>query len=170
MGLNFDAPAYIGGVILVSYVISKYDLKKTFKWGLIIALIFTILGRYLFLFHLDIIRKEMYNSDKIVHRFATFAKPGDKFYGDHLAIASYLKYYLPGHPDTDVATHSRYSQYDMWRKKGFLQNGLVLTRNHRRYAELKKLYKKVTLIDTNVVIPKRRVFYTYRVADPINNN
>ena len=167
MGLNFDAPAYIAGVILVSIVISKYDLKKTFKVGLIIALIFTILGRYLFLFHLDIIRTEMYNSDKIVHRFATFAKPGDKFYGDHLATASYLKYYLPNHPDTDVATHSRYSQFDMWRKKDFLQDGLVLMRNHRKDAQLKKLYKNVDLIDTYVVVPKRRTFYTYRVSEPL---
>jgi 4-amino-4-deoxy-L-arabinose transferase-like glycosyltransferase len=170
MGLNFDAPAYIGGVIIVAYVISKYDLKKTFKWGLIIALIFTILGRYLFMFHLDIIRTEMYDSDKIMHRVATFAKPGDKFYGDHLATAAYLKYYLPGHPDTDVATHSRYSQFDMWRKKGFLQDGLVVMRNHPKEAELKTLYKNVKLIDKNVVVPNRRVYYTYRVSDPINNN
>ncbi len=167
MELNFDAPAYIGGVILVAYVISKYNLKKTFKVGLIIALIFTIIGRYMFLFHLDIIRTEMYKSDAIIHRVETFARPGDHFYGDHLSIAAYLKYYLPGHPDTDVATHSRYSQYDMWRKKDFLKDGLVLTRNHKRGAELKKLYKHVKLIDTNVVVPKRRVFYLYRVADPI---
>ena len=170
MGLNFDAPAYIAGTILVAYVVREYNLKKLFKIGLIIALIFTILGRYLFLFHLDIIRKEMYKSDEIFHRVATFAKPGDHFYGDHLAIAAYLKYYLPGHPDTDVATHSRYSQYDMWRKKDFLHDGLVVMRNHRKDAQLKKLYKHVKLIDTNVVIPKRRVFYTYRVSEPFTKN
>ena len=167
MELNFDAPAYIGGVILVAYVISKYNLKKTFKVGLIIALIFTIIGRYMFLFHLDIIRTEMYKSDAIIHRVETFARPGDHFYGDHLSIAAYLKYYLPGHPDTDVATPSRYSQYDMWRKKDFLKDGLVLTRNHKRGATLRKLYKHVKLIDTNIVVPKRRIFYLYRVSDPI---
>jgi len=167
MELNFDAPAYIGGVILVAYVMTRRDMKKLFKIGLGIALFFTILGRYLFLFHLDIIRTEMYKSDEIVKRVATFAQPGDKFYGDHLAVAAYLKYYLPGHPDTDVATHSRYSQYDMWRKKDFLKDGLVVTRNHKKDKELKKLYKNVELIDTNVVVPKRRVFYTYRVSEPI---
>lgn len=167
MGLNFDAPAYIGGTILVAYVVSQYNLKKLFKIGLIVALIFTILGRYLFLFHLDIVRTEMYKSDAIFKRVASFAKPGDHFYGDHLSTAAYLKYYLPGHPDTDVATHSRYSQYDMWRKKDFLHDGLVVVRKHRKDAELQKLYKHVELIDTNVVVPKRRVFYTYRVSDPI---
>ncbi|WP_297442555.1 glycosyltransferase family 39 protein [Sulfurimonas sp.] len=167
MGLNFDAPAYIGGVIIVAIVISRYKLTKLFKWGLLIALFFSLLGRYLLLFHLDIIRKEMYNSDKVIQRVASFAKPHDKFYGDHLALAAYLKYYLPKHPDTDVATHSRYSQYDMWRKADFLQDGLVLMRNHRKDAELQKLYKNVKLIDTNVVIPKKRVFYLYRVSDPI---
>jgi len=169
MGLNFDAPAYIGGVILVAFVISQYGMTKLFKIGLGVALFFTILGRYLFLFHLDIIRTEMYKSDEIVKRVVTFAQPGDKFYGDHLAVAAYLKYYLPGHPDTDVATHSRYSQYDMWRKKGFLKDGLVVMRNRRKDNELKKLYKNVELIDTNVVVPKRRVFYTYRVSEPIQS-
>lgn len=170
MELNFDAPAYIAGVIIVAYVISKYNLKRTFKWGLIIAITFTLLGRYLFLFHLDLIRKEMYNSDKVVHRFETFAKPGDKFYGAYLGTAAYLKYYLPGHPDTDVVIPSRYSQYDMWRKKGFLHNGLVLSRNNKIDKQLKKLYKNVKLVDTNVVIPNKRIFYTYRVSDPVNNN
>jgi len=167
MGLNFDAPAYIGGAILVAYVVSQYNLKKLFKIGLIIALIFTILGRYLFLFHLDIIRDEMYKSDDVIHKVATLSRPGDHFYGTHLSTAAYLKYYLPGHPDTDVATDSRYSQYDMWRKKDFLKDGLVLSGYRKKDAELKRLYKHVKLIDTEVIIPKRRVFYIYRVSDPI---
>ena len=167
MELNFDAPAYIGGTIIVAYVVNQYNLKKLFKIGLVIALIFTILGRYMLLFHLDIARDEMYKSDEIIHKVATLSRPGDHFYGAHLTTAAYLKYYLPGHPDTDVATHSRYSQYDMWRKKDFLKDGLVLAGYHKRDAELKRLYKNVKLIDTEVIIPKRRVFYIYRVSNPI---
>jgi len=166
MGLNYAAPAYIGGVILVAYVISKYELKKTFTIGLIVALIFTLLGRIIFLFFLDKVQERMYASDKIIERFASHIKEGDRLYGGHLSTAAYIKYYVPGHPETDVAIDERYSQYDMWRDpKTWHQNGLVLTRNNRRDGELKKYYKNVELIDTYIVIPNERVFYTYRVSN-----
>jgi len=55
----------------------------------------------------------------------------------------------------------------MWRKKDFLKDGLVVSRDRKKDAELKRLYKNVKLIDTEVVIPKRRVFYIYRVSEPI---
>jgi 4-amino-4-deoxy-L-arabinose transferase-like glycosyltransferase len=167
MGLNYSAPAYIGGVILVAYIISKYELKKTFKIGLIIALIFTLLGRIAFFFYLDRVQERMYASDKIVERFATHIKDGDKLYGGHLSTAAYIKYYVKGHPETDVAIDERYSQYDMWRVPAtWHQDGLVLTRNDRRDNELLKYYANVELIDTYVVIPNVRVFYTYRVSNP----
>ena len=167
MGVNFAAPAYIGGVIILSYILSKYELKKSFKAGLIVALFFTIVARYLMLFHLDIIREEMYNPQAPIAKFATHLKKGDKIYGDHLTTAAYLTYYLPNYPDADLAIDSRYSQYDMWRKDDYLQDGLVLTRYRKRDAELKKNFKNVELIDTYVVIPDKRVFYTYRVTEPI---
>lgn len=169
MALNYAAPAYVGGVIFVAYIISKYELKKAFKIGLIIAIIFTILGRVGLLFFLDIFQDRMYASDKVVKRFSTFIKKGDKLYGAHLSTAAYIKYYLPNHPDTDVAIDSRYSQYDMWRKDTYLQNGLVLCRDEKRDKLLRKNFKDVKLIDTYVVIPNKRVFYTYRVSDPIKN-
>jgi len=165
MGVNFAAPAYIGGVIVVAYAISKYELKKTFKFGLIIALFFSIVGRFMFMFHLDIIREEMYKGKEVIERFSSFIKDGDKIYGDHLSTAAHLKYYLPNHPQTDIAISSRFSQYDMWRKDGYLQDGLVLSRYRKRDKELNKLYNNVQLIDTFVVIPDVRTFYTYRVSD-----
>lgn len=166
MALNYPAPAYIGGVIFVSYIISKYQLNKLFKIGLIIALIFTIIGRIGLLFFLDVFQDRMYASDKIVQRFSKFIKEGDKLYGAHLTTAAYIKYYLPNHPNTDVAIDSRYSQYDMWRRKDYLQDGLVLCRDEKRDKLLKKNFKNVKLIDTYVVIPNKRVFYTYRVSEP----
>lgn len=167
MGVNFAAPAYIGGVIILAYIFSKYELKKSFKVGLFVALFFTIVARYMMLFHLDIIREEMYNPQAPIAKFATHIKPTDKIYADHLTTAAYLKYYLPNHPDTDLAISSRFSQYNMWRKDDYLQDGLVLTRYRKRDAELKRNFKNVELIDTYVVIPDKRIFYTYRVSKPI---
>jgi hypothetical protein len=166
MGLNYGAPAYVSGVIFVAYVISKYNLQKALKVGLLIALFFSLLGRVAFLFFLDKVQERMYASDAIVERFATHIREGDALYGDHLTIAAYINYYVPSHPTTDVGTDDRFSQYDMWRDaKEWHKDGLVLTRNTRRDENLKKYYKNVELIDTYEVIPNKRVFYTYRVSD-----
>ncbi|WP_457747757.1 ArnT family glycosyltransferase [Sulfurimonas sp.] len=167
MALNYGAPAYIGGVILVAYVISKYELKKTFKIGLLIAILLSVMARYMFLFHLDIIREEMYKSDKVIEKFLSYKKPTDKLYADHLTNAAYIEYYSPTHELADVVIPARFSQYDMWRKKDYLQNGIVLTRYRPREKELKKLYKNVKLLEHYIVIPKVRSFYIYRVWEPI---
>ncbi len=167
MGLNYTAPAYVGAAIFVSYIITKYDLQKQLKVGLIIAIIFSLTGRIAMLFYLDKVQERMYASDRIVERFSQHIQDGDKLYGAHLTTAAYIKYYLPDHPDTDVAIDSRYSHYDMVRdEKEWHKDGLVLCRNNKREAELKKYYKSVELIDTYVVIPRIRIFYTYRVSNP----
>ncbi len=112
------------------------------------------------------LQRFMYKSKEIVQRFYSHAKPGDKLYGAHLTTAAYIKFFVPSHPDTDVAIDSRYSYYDMVRdKENWHKDGLVLCRNDKREAELKKYYNNVELIDTYRVLPKR-VFYTYRVSNP----
>ncbi|MEA2071988.1 MAG: glycosyltransferase family 39 protein [Campylobacterota bacterium] len=165
MGLNYGAPAYVGGVIFVAYIISKYELNKTLKVGLAIAIVLSLIGRTAMLFFLDKVQERMYASDKIVERFATHIKEGDSLYGDHLTIAAYIKYYLPNHPDTDVAIDSRYSHYDMTREV-WHKDGLVLSRESNREEALRKYYENVKLIDTHELIPGVRVFRTYRVSNP----
>ncbi len=167
MELNYSAPAYIGGAILCAYIFEHNKLHKTFKIGLVIALLFTIIGRIAFVSHLEIIQDRMYGNKEAVKLLHTYAKDGDSFYGDHLTIAAYLKYYLPSHPETDLALDSRFSQYDMWRKEDFLQDGLVLTRDQEQ-KRLENLYSRVRLIDTLSVkkgFNGKKTFYIYRVAD-----
>ncbi len=167
MELNYAAPAYIGGAILTAYIFGHYKLVKTFKIGLAIALLLTIIGRFGFLFYLEIVQDRMYGNKEAVQLLQRYAKESDSFYGDHLTMAAYLTYYLEGHPDTDVLPASRFSQYDMWRKKGFLKDGLVLTRDPEQ-IRLKQLYKDVKLIDTLTVkrgLNKKKTLYIYRVTD-----
>jgi len=167
MAPSYSAPAYIGGAVMLAFIISKYELKKTFKIGLYIALFFTILVRTAMLTNLPDLQRFMYKTEDVVARFYTHAKEGDTFYGAHLTTAAYMKYYLPNHPDVDVGIDSRFSYYDMVRdEKNWHKDGLVLCRNDKRYNELKKYYKHVELIDTYRVL-KNRIFYTYRVSDPI---
>jgi 4-amino-4-deoxy-L-arabinose transferase-like glycosyltransferase len=167
MALNYSAPAYISGAILSAYIFEHYKLVKTFKVGLVIAIIFTVLGRIGLLFFLEIVQERMYGNKEAVQLLQTHVKKGDSFYGDHLTMAAYLKYYLKGHPDTDLALPSRFSQYDMWRSKEYLKDGLVLTRDPE-LNRLKTLYNKVKLVDTLRVkkgINKTKTLYIYRVAD-----
>jgi len=166
MAPSYSAPAYIGGAIILAYIFQKYEMKKTFKIGLGIALFFTITVRVLMITNLPDLQRFMYKTEDIVARFYTHAQPGDKFYGAHLTTAAYIKFYLPNHPDTDVAIDSRFSYYDMIRnKEEWHKDGLVLCRNSKREKELKKYYKNVELIDTYEVL-KNRIFYTYRVSNP----
>ncbi|QSZ41685.1 dolichyl-phosphate-mannose--protein mannosyltransferase [Sulfurimonas aquatica] len=170
MAPNYGAPAYIGGTVLLAIIFSKYELKKSFKVGLIIALFFTILVRIAMITHLDELQRFMYKTQEVVKQFSTHMREGDKIYGAHLTTAAYLKFYLPNHPDTDVGIPSRYSYYDMVRGDDYLQDGLVLCRNNKRDKLLKQNFKNVELIDTYVVIPDKRVFYTYRVSEPIKKS
>ncbi|MFT7002669.1 MAG: 4-amino-4-deoxy-L-arabinose transferase-like glycosyltransferase [Sulfurimonas sp.] len=166
MELNYTAPAYITGAILTAYIFEHYKLFKTFKVGLIIAIVLTIIGRIGFLFFLEVVQDRMYGNKEAVELVQTYAKEGDSFYGDHLTIAAYLKYYLKGHPDTDLALPSRFSQYDMWREKDYLKDGLVLTTDPE-LKRLDKLYNIVALIDTITVkkgIKKTKTYYIYRVS------
>jgi Dolichyl-phosphate-mannose-protein mannosyltransferase len=167
MAPSYSAPAYISGAILLAIIFHKYELHKTFKIGLSIAIIFTLLARYVLLMHLPEVQRFMYKTKEVIAQFETHAKEGDHFYGAHLTTTAYLKFFLPGHPETDLATDDRYSQYDMWRdEKEWHKDGLVLARNTKRDGLLKKYYKDVKLIDTYIVVPNKRVFYTYRVSNP----
>lgn len=167
MALNYTAPAYIGGAILTAYIFESYKLKKTFKAGLAIALLLTVVGRIGFMFYLEIVQDRMYGNKEAVQLLQTHVKDGDSFYGDHLTIAAYLKYYLRGHPDTDVALPTRFSQYDMWRQENFLKNGLVLTRDPEE-LRLKELYKDVKLVDSLTIkkgLKSKKTLYIYRVSN-----
>ena len=167
MGLNYAAPAYIGGAIFVSYIISNYNLSNLFKWGIIIALTLSLIGRYLMIFHLDKIQDRMYKSDKVVEWFYSHKHRGDALYGTHLTIASYITYYTPDHTDSQVIPKSRFSQYSLWKPFKLAQNAIILSLDNDLIPELKLLYSDVSLIDKYIVIPKKRIFYIYKVKNPL---
>ena len=167
MELNYTAPSYIAGAILTAYIFKVQELKKTFKVGLFIAILLTLVGRYAMLFHLDVVQNRMYANKESVLLLQTHIKEGDAIYGGYLTTASHLRYYLDSHPEADVAIPAKYSQYDMWRKKGYLKDGLVLTKDPHLNT-LKARYNSVKQIDELVVnrgVRGERIFYIYRVAD-----
>jgi 4-amino-4-deoxy-L-arabinose transferase-like glycosyltransferase len=171
--LNYTAPAYIAGAVLLAWMVQNYELKKSFKIGLIIAFILMIIARILFLVFLPYVQERMYGHKEAVELVAKYAKPTDHFYSDHLTMAAYLTYYLPNHPNADVGFPTRYSQYDMWRKKDYLQDGIYVLREANEVIHLQSIFKSVTLLDTLQVINglhSTKTFYIYRVSQPLVKN
>jgi len=164
--LNYTAPAYIGAAVLLAYIFNHYELKKTFKVGIITALILSLILRIAFITHLEIVQDRMYGNKEAIALVEKHAKEGDAFYGDHLTIAALLQFYLPHHPDTQVYNPTRFSQYDMWRDKQPPKDGLYLTRDPME-NELLKIFANADLIDTLSVkrgIDGMKTFYIYRVS------
>ncbi len=167
MELNYTAPAYIGGAVLCAYIFKHYKLVKTFKAAITVAIIFSVIGRIAFITNLEVVQDRMYGNKEAVKLLETYKQDGDRFYADHLTTAAYLNYYLTGHPDTDIALKSRFSQYDMWREDDYLKNGLVLTMNPES-KRLQELYENVKLLDTLSVkkgFDGKKTLYIYRVWD-----
>jgi 4-amino-4-deoxy-L-arabinose transferase-like glycosyltransferase len=164
--LNYTAPAYIGAAVILAYIFKHYELKKTFKAGIITALVLSLIVRIAFVTHLEIVQDRMYGNKEAIALVQKHAKEGDAFYGDHLTIAALLQFYLPHHPDTQIYNRTRFSQYDMWRSDDKAKDGLYLTRDPME-DELREIFNNVDLIDTLSVkrgIDRIKTFYIYRVS------
>lgn len=168
MELNYTAPAYISAAIICGYIFHAYNLERLFKISLITALIFTLLGRILFITNLEIVQDRMYGNKESVEALQKYLQEGERVYGDHLTIAAYLTYYLKDHPYADVGLESRFSQYDMWRGDAKPQDGLFLTRDPEE-IRLQMLYGSVELLESLTFARGAngtKTLYIYRVKDP----
>jgi 4-amino-4-deoxy-L-arabinose transferase-like glycosyltransferase len=167
MELNYTAPAYIGGTLLVAWVVRVRGLKKSYIAGIILALFLSLVARVGLLFWLEVVQDRMYGNKEAVALLQKHIRPNDAFYAGHLTTAALLTYYLPKHPSSRIATPTRFSQYDMWETGAPLKNGLYLSVDPEQ-EQLEKRFNRVSLVDTLVVprgIGKTKTFYIYRVAD-----
>jgi 4-amino-4-deoxy-L-arabinose transferase-like glycosyltransferase len=165
--LNYTAPAFIGGAVLLAFIFKEYKLKKTFKAGIITAIVLSIIARVALVTYLEVVQDRMYGNKEAVALLQSHAKKTDAFYGDHLTIAALMQFYLPNHPDTQIYSDTRFSQYDMWRGDKKAKDGLYLTREPMQ-DELMEVFKDVKLLDTLTVqkgINGEKTFYIYRVSD-----
>lgn len=166
MGLNYAAPAYIGAAIIVGWAVDEYGFKKWFKAGVIVAVLLSLIARLGMLFYLEIVQDRMYGNKEAVALVAKHAKEDDAFYGNHLTVAALLSYYLPSHPEAQIPTITRMSQYDLWKSGEPWKDGLYLGSHDPREKELKTLFDNVTLLETYTVprgIDRTKTFYIYRV-------
>lgn len=166
MEINYGAPAYIAGTIIVVWAIHTYGLNRLFLAGLAIAILLSLLARIGILFYLEIVQDRMYGNREAIMLMSQYYDPQqDAVYADHLTTAALCTYYLPGHPEADVATPSRPSQYDMWRGEKTLKNGLYLS-IEEKLQPLQQQFSRVQELDTLTVqrgLNGTKTFHIYRV-------
>jgi 4-amino-4-deoxy-L-arabinose transferase-like glycosyltransferase len=154
MELNYAAPAYIGGTLLVAWLVRTRGLKKSYLAGIALALFLSVVARIGLLFWLEVVQDRMYGNKEAVALLHKYAEPNDAFYADHLTTAALLTYYLPTHPLSRIPTPTRFSQYDMWDEGAPLKNGLYLSVDPMQ-RQLEKRFYRVALVDT-LVVPRHR--------------
>ncbi len=172
MQLNWAAPAFVAAAIIVALYIEKFGLKKSFRWGIAVALLFSMLIKFPALFYLPPhlnIHYKLFGYKEAAHFIEKIKEDSDRVYADHLTRASILSYYLPSHPYVSIPTLSRISQYTLWDKnqKTDLASGIYLSKDER-IKELKKVFKDAYLIkkfraEKEGLKPKD--FYIYRVLN-----
>ncbi len=166
MELNYASSAYIGGAILLGIIYEKYQLKKLFIAGITLALFLTFIVRIAFIAKPEIILN-MYGTKIMIDKVATLSHKDDAFYGSHYGVAGLMGFYLPNHPQINIITPARFSQYDMWREDMKPKDGLLLSTNKESHA-LNKLFKHHEIVyeQTFKNGPKgERTLYIYRVSD-----
>ena len=166
MELNYGAPAYIPAAILVAWAVHTYNLNKLFYIGLGIAIVFSLLARIGIFFYLEVVQDRMYGNKEAITMLQKYYNPDeDKLYADYYSTAALCTFYLPNHPEADVATPSRYSQYDMWRKDESFKNGLYLSRDDERTSLLKnfKNIKELEQLTVQRGLHGTKTYYVYRV-------
>jgi 4-amino-4-deoxy-L-arabinose transferase-like glycosyltransferase len=167
MELNWVAPAFISGSILVAMRIQSH--RKFLIAGIAIAVLFGMVARFPFLFGLQGAanpHQRLFGYEEVAERVKSLKASDDAVMSDHLTNASVLWFYL-GTPVT-IPTDSRMSAFDFWGlgRDAPLRKGLYMSRSDENEA-LKKIYSHVELVEKFEAKKagfKNVEFYIFRVA------
>lgn len=120
MELNWIIPAFIAGTVLIAAAIIKYNMKKSYKYGLIFSIVLTLILKISPILPVPPslnIAERLLGYEEAVKIAQAYVKEGDIIYSDHLTTASMLTFYLKGHPPVHINVPSRFSQYTIWDKE-----------------------------------------------------
>lgn len=167
MELNWVAPAFISGSILVALHIVPY--RRFLISGVVIAVILGLVIRFPFLFGLQGAanpHQRVFGYAEAAQRVKELKSADDAVMSDHLTNASILWFYI-GAPVT-IPTDSRMSAFDFWGlgAKAPLKKGIYMSRSDEGEA-LKRIYSDVLLVEKFEAKKngfKNVEFYIYKVA------
>lgn len=171
MELNWVIPAFIASVLLIAYSISINNMKKTYKYGIIISIFFVILLKLSPILPVPAnlnIAERLIGYKQAIDQFAQYIEEDDVIFSDHLTTASMLTFYLPSNPFAHINVPSRFSQYTIWDEKDGIfkydKKGIYFGKSDE-YEYLRNKYKTVEFIDKITVKPYNafeKSFYVYR--------
>ena len=167
MELNWAAPAFISGSVLVALRIRHY--RKFFISGIAIAVILGLIIRFPFLFGLQGAanpHQRVFGYAEVAQRVKQLKTTNEAVMSDHLTNASILWFYI-GAPVT-IPTDSRMSAFDFWGlgANAPLKKGIYMSRSDESEA-LKRIYGSVELVEKFEAKKegfKNVEFYIFRVA------
>ncbi len=171
LGSLFVIPAFISSIILIGYAVAKYNMKKTFKYGIIFSLVLVVILKLApvlpFPAHLNIAERLIGYKEAVI-QFEKYIKDDDLIFSNHLTTASMLTFYLPEHPLTHINVPSRFSQYTIWDETDGIFNydkeGVYFGKDDA-YNFLKEKYSSVIPLEVIKVTPYNafeKTFYVYR--------
>lgn len=169
MELNWVAPAFASASIVVGYFIAKYDMKKTFIWGIALSILIGSVVRFPLLFGLEGARNphnRLFGQEELAKHIQDI--PNENVYADYLTMASALTYYLK--KDVYIPIETRRSQFDEWQKDyNFTSKpGIYVGRDAHHLNELKTIWKNTALIEEYTIKKqgfKDKTYYIYRVSN-----
>jgi hypothetical protein len=167
MELNWVAPAFISGSILVALHIVPY--RRFLISGVVVAVILGLVIRFPFLFGLQGAanpHQRVFGYAEAAQRVKELKSADDAVMSDHLTLASILWFYI-GVPVT-IPTDSRMSAFDFWGlgAKAPLKKGIYISRSDESEA-LKRIYSDVLLVEKFEAKKngfKNVEFYIYKVV------
>lgn len=172
MELNWVAVAFISGIILFSWTVKEYKLKKTFIAGAALAILLNLILHFPALFFLPPkmnIHNRIYGVKEAALRAASYLEPGDLLLADHLRRAAMFSFYAGGARQAHIPSTTRFSQYTMWDKDiDFSKVKGVFLSKRPEEKELSTIFKKVELLEKVKVKKeglKEKTFYIYRCGN-----
>lgn len=172
MELNWIIPAFLAGAVILGIAAILYDMRKTFKYGCIFALVLSVVLRLSpflpFPPKLNIADRLLGYEEAGLY-LNEIVGPDDAVFSDHLTTASLLRFYMPDHRRVYIPVKTRFSQYDIWDKGIDMKEmkGIYLGKDNR-LVELRKIFdKKVKFLKVLTVTPHNatpKTFYIYRIG------
>jgi len=151
--VNWPAPAYITATVILAYYIDKFEYKKLYRAGLLIAVILLVIVRFPMLIpgfpEESILLNKFAGYNKIYAHAGEYIEQDEIILSDSYQNAAIAEYYLPGKPEVYIITKSRISNYNYWSKeiKEKIKNGrvkaAVFIGQQKPVAELKRYFENV---------------------------
>lgn len=117
MELNWVAIAFPAATVLVGAYIAERRLYKTFGAGIALALALSVAIKFPLAVGLPAKLNpfnRFYANRIAAETLLAQRQPGEALLADHYTTAALLSFYAPDHPDVQIPTTTRLSQFDLW--------------------------------------------------------